>query len=286
MSKCLRDGCNLYKHTIIENNGGSYCCYCCKMNWGHGPCCENIFFLNDINQYINKDIKKEELILGWAQDYKALFYHMDDAFIEAGNTEKPGLSDRPPFAIFANKYYNEINSLDHTKIYDYCFIGAISSAYNERTWVIDFAKKHFTSKSYYINTDINYNNDENYELLGSFDYSTKKFGFCPKHNTDNQSRRIQYRIVQENLPYFQTMCQSKYVLCPAGDAPWSFRFYETLMCKSIPMVKSWHHTYRTVEEAAIKYKYILPNTKLTDNDYTDYINTNNIIFKHFHMLQK
>lgn len=47
------------------------------------------------------------------------------------------------------------------------------------------------------------------------------------------------------------MCQSKFVLCPADDAPWSFRFYEVLMCKSILIVESWHHTYRTKEEANI-----------------------------------
>ena len=55
--------------------------------------------------------------------------------------------------------------------------------------------------------------------------------------------------LEDNLYYFETMCKSKYCLCPAGDAPWSFRFYEVLMCKSIPIVASWHHTYRTKEES-------------------------------------
>ena len=38
--------------------------------------------------------------------------------------------------------------------------------------------------------------------------------------------------VDNNKFYFETMTQSKFVLCPAGDAPWSFRFYETIMCHS------------------------------------------------------
>jgi hypothetical protein len=81
------------------------------------------------------------------------------------------------------------------------------------------------------------------------------------------------------------MCQSKYVLCPAGDAPWSFRFYEILMCKSIPVVESWHHTYRTKEEAKIKYKYVL-NTDLIMEEITlnDYINENTKIFEKYHII--
>ena len=62
-----------------------------------------------------------------------------------------------------NKLSNEINELNHDKIYDFCFIGSINSYYENRKWVIDFAKKYFTSKSIFVNTDIN---DTNYELLG------------------------------------------------------------------------------------------------------------------------
>jgi hypothetical protein len=42
-----------------------------------------------------------------------------------------------------------------------------------------------------------------------------------------------------------------------GDCPWSVRFYETLMCKSIPIVQSWKHTFRTTEESKLGYRYIL-----------------------------
>ncbi len=84
------------------------------------------------------------------------------------------------------------------------------------------------------------------------------------------------------------MYQSKFVLCPAGDAPWSFRFYEVLMCKSIPIVESWHHTYRTKEEANIKYKYILyqdiENVK-NDINYDDYVFENTKIFENYHLLK-
>jgi len=221
------------------------------------------------------------LDLGWAQWYMALQYHMEEALIE----KKLNPNDAtccPLIAIFSKKYYNEINKLNHNKIYDFCFIGSINSNYSARQWVIDFAKKYFTHNSIFINTD----NDPNWVLLGSFDYSNKKLGFSPKNipYPENQTKQIQYRIVTENIEYFENMCKSKFVLCPIGDSSWSFRFYEVLMCKSIPIVESWHHTYRTKEEADIKYKYVLYQNIKKNIIYNDYVKENTIIFEKYHLL--
>ena len=166
-------------------------------------------------------------------------------------------------------------------IFDFCLFGSINSNYNARQWVVDFAKKHFTLNSIFVNTD----NDPKWTLLGEFDYSKKIYGFCPKNVYDNQSKKVQYRIVKENIDYFENMCRSKFVLCPAGDAPWSFRFYEVLMCKSIPVVESCHHTYRTKEEAKIKYKYVLYQNIKKDIIYDDYINENTQTFEKYHLLK-
>jgi hypothetical protein len=219
-----------------------------------------------------------ELQLG-CQYYMALKYHMEEAH-EENNLDTSVATCEPTFAIFSKKYYNEIDSLECYKKYDYCFIGAIIN-YKDRKWVIDFAKKYFTKNSIFINTTC----DCNWELLGEFDYSNKKLGFCVITSNDNQSRKVQYRIVQENLFYFQTMKQSKFVLCPGGnDAPWSFRFYEVLMCKSIPIVETWHHTYRTKEESTINYKYVLANNVEEEISYDELVDENTILFKKFHML--
>ena len=224
----------------------------------------------------------KEILLGLCQGYMALQYHMEDALIE-NNLDPTTATCCPPISIFSNKYISEINSLNHDKIYDFCFIGSIKSNYLERLWVIHFAKKYFTSNSIFINTD----HSPNWTSLGNFDYSHKQFGYCPKEQANNQSKKVQYRVVEENIHYFETMCKSKFVLCPAGDAPWSFRFYEVLMCKSVPLVKSWHHTYRTKEESEIKYKYVLN----TDEDafdnpilYDEYVKENTKIFDTYHRL--
>lgn len=229
------------------------------------------------------------LDLGWCQGYMGLKYHMEEALkekysfdnIENGEQLFSLIStDCPPFALFSKKYYNEICELNHNKIYDFCFIGSINSNYEARQWVIDFAKKYFTNKSIFINTD----NNPNWELIGSFDYSNKNIGFCPKSAPDNQSRQVQYRVVKDNIEYFEKMCQSKYCLCPAGDSSWSFRFYEVLMCKSIPIVESWHHTYRTKEESNINYKYILYQNIENNINYDEYVNENTKLFENYHLL--
>lgn len=108
--------------------------------------------------------------------------------------------------------------LDHTKVYDFVFIGSINSNDKNRKWVIDFAEKHFTDNSIFVNTD----NPPNWVALGKFDYTNHFAGFCPRHNKDNQCKHVQYRVVQDNIEYFETMCKSTYCLCPAGDAPVEF----------------------------------------------------------------
>ena len=231
----------------------------------------------------------QKLQLNGCQGYMALKYHMEEAFIEK-KLDPINTTCAPPIALFSQKYYNEINELNHNKIYDFCFIGSIKSCFVRRKWVIDFAKKYFTSNSIFINTD----NDPKWQLLGSYDHSNRKLGFCPKNQPDVQSKNTQYRTIKDNIYYFETMCQSRFTLCPAGDSPWSFRFYEVLMCKSIPVVETWHHTYRTKEEATIKYKFVLSNNWNTEivNDnsvydeyvYDEYVNENSKLFEKNHIL--
>ena len=225
----------------------------------------------------------KELYLGWCQGYMALQYHMEEAYLEK-NLDTNEANWCPPIALFSKKYYNEINELNNYKIYDFCFIGSIDSNKERRQWVIDFAKNYFTNNSIFINTD----NTPEWVSLGPFDYTNKILGYCPKNNINNQSKDVQYRIVKENIDYFEKMCQSKFVLCPMGDGAWSFRFYEVLMCKSIPIVESYHHTYRTKEEANINYKYVLYQDIDIDIDnyeiYKDYVYENTIIFENYHLL--
>jgi len=224
-----------------------------------------------------------ELDLGWCQGYMGLQFHMEEAYKEY-NLDISKATCRPEIALFSKKYYNEINELDHVKKHDFCFIGSMSSDRDRRRWVIEFAKKYFTKDSVFIDVD----NSESWEVLGEFDYTKEALGYSLKNDSNyTPDHRAQFRNVNENIFYFQTMCQSKYVLCPGGDAPWSFRFYEALMCKSIPIVETWHHTYRTEEESKIPYNYVLKDSiQYHDENLNDnMLKQNTQLFETYHMLQ-
>ena len=224
---------------------------------------------------------EKKLELGPSQGYMALKYHMEEALME-NNLPSNNVSSNPKIALFSKKYYNQINELNHDKIYDYCFIGSINSNKKKRQWVINFAKKYFTNKSIFVNTD----NKDKWKKLGPYDYTNIIKGHNPKKCLNNQSKNAQFRIVKENKEYFGKMCQSKFTLCPQGDSTWSFRFYEALMCKSIPIVESWHHTYRTKEEAEINYKYVLYQNIENKIKYEDILNENTKIFEKYHLISK
>ena len=38
--RCSRQECEFARHSSVLNNGGSHCCYRCKVGKGHGPLCE------------------------------------------------------------------------------------------------------------------------------------------------------------------------------------------------------------------------------------------------------
>lgn len=206
--------------------------------------------------------------------YEGLKYHMEDALKEAGKPISSAVNN-PDIALFSREYYEQIQKLKHDKIYDYVFIGSFTQYNKEnREWVLNFAKKNFTQNSVFINTT----GGELWNKLGPWDLTGTKKVVCPDTDyKDSQSREAQYRIVEENRYYFETMCQSKFCLCPAGDAPWSFRFYEVLMCKSIPIVESWLHTFRTETESTFGYAY--------NSDNID-VKHNTEIFERRHLLPK
>jgi len=211
--------------------------------------------------------------------YMGLMYHMQDALQEA-NMSVSIATPNPQLALFSRSYYNTIQKLDHTKVYDFCFIGSIQSAPEHRKWVLAFVKQFFTSKSLFVNTD-----KGDWPSLGDFDKTGDKLGFCPKEQENNQSRRVQYRRVEDNKFYFESMCKSEFVLCPAGDSPWSFRWYEAIMCGAIPLLEDAKHSYRTPLESKIGFTYAL--AKYGKPRFIEAaIQHNNEKFVKYHLLSK
>ena len=57
--------------------------------------------------------------------------------------------------------------------------------------------------------------------------------------------------------YLEAFAAAKFALAPAGDSPWSMRFFEAIMAQAIPIVDDASHTGRTKEERALGYHYLL-----------------------------
>jgi len=155
------------------------------------------------------------------------------------------------FLLYPRSYLNQVNELPVDKLYDYNFVGSLyqQGTYESRKWIIDFAKNNFTDHSYYCVTDP----IKSYQSIGSFDCSLEQLGkrFVPK-NTSRDHRRTYF-----DADFFCIMKLSRFTLCPAGDAPWSMRFFEAIMCGSIPILERPLHSGRNRKERNIGYRYYL-----------------------------
>lgn len=163
------------------------------------------------------------------------------------------------YAILPKSFYGKVNTynqLNINKIYNFCFIGLMYIDHEtiiNRSWILTFIKEKFNNDSYLQFTDSK--TKINYEVLGNFDYTLLKNGFVPKETPNILDRNFFDEI------YYSNMCKSKFCLCPAGDAKWSMRFIEAIMCKTIPIVNEVEESYRSDEESKLDYKYYLSSDK-------------------------
>lgn len=178
------------------------------------------------------------------------------------------------YAIFPRRFWANPAAASHSKEFDYCFIGGYKTdprTAASRAWVKNFAEANFTDNSYLQFTDRN--TKRNYRTMGKFDWTLRRNGFVPKEVPVGQRNYF-------DRSYFTLMAKSLFVLCPAGDAPWSMRFYEALMCKAIPIVEKSEHTCRTTQEAALDYRFYLPNENHIYHE--DWAEHNYRIFREHH----
>jgi hypothetical protein len=91
-----------------------------------------------------------------------------------------------------------ISKLNKDKIYDYNFIGKIT---NKREWVNKFKNKNSIIKE----------------------------------SLNGRNKKIKYSIDKK---YYDILSKSKFTLTPTGDCNWSYRFFEAIMCLSIPILEN------------------------------------------------
>ncbi len=176
--------------------------------------------------------------------------------------------------IFPKSFYENIEKLSKEKLYDFVFIGSLkvdNATFKNRKWILPFITKYFNENSYLQFTDNK--TKKNYDSKGVYDYTLIKPGFVPKQNF---GRKLNY--FDEN--YFKKMCNSKFCLCPAGDVHWSYRFFESLICKTIPIVDKECETYINLCEKEFGYKYYLTSSPefVYREDWVEY--NYNLFMKH------
>lgn len=190
--------------------------------------------------------------------------------------EKGILFKKDQYTLLPKRYYSLVEKLSQEKIYDFCFIGCFlvkDQEYKNRKWIIDFIKNRFNDSSYLQFTDEN--TKKTLDSFGSFDFSKSKNGFLPRINPETDFLDIDYYI---------TLCLSKFSLCPAGDQHWSMRFFESLMCKTIPIVQRKDETFRTKEESILDYKfYYSDEENIIYRE--DWVNHNYELFLKYHTLE-
>ena len=205
---------------------------------------------------------------------KLEMWHIE-AFDEIGIKKSANNIDRN-YAIYPQRFYKTVQSFSQKKKFDFCFIGAFAideATWSRRLWIVPFIKANFGERSYLQFTD--QMTKAHHLTMGTYDFTLKRQGFVPK----------QMPVAVRNFfddHYFRTLCASEFTLCPGGDQNWSMRFYEALMCKSIPIMLD-RTAFRTQAEAHLPYKYFVVGD--TIEYHTDWAEHNYKLFLKYHTLE-
>ena len=164
----------------------------------------------------------------------------------------PAIDERvtPIALLYPRSFVERVEAMPSEKVHDYCFIGGLyrPETRSNRSWILDFARRRFTDRSYLLLTD----GAETHERLGPYDHTAEETDvFVPKEQPWGDRAFFHDH-------YFRTLRRSEFTLCPAGDLPWSMRFFEAVMCRSLPIVSDLEHVGRNAVERAIGYHVLLP----------------------------
>jgi hypothetical protein len=165
----------------------------------------------------------------------------------------PAIDERvqPTALLYPRSFVERVDAMPGEKVHDFCFIGGLYRAetYANRAWILDFARRRFTARSYLLLTD----GRGTHEPLGAYDHTNVEPDvFVPKDQP-----WAARDLFHEH--YFRILRSSEFTLCPAGDLPWSMRFFEAIMCRSIPIVSDLEHAGRNAVERSIGYQVHFPD---------------------------
>jgi hypothetical protein len=171
------------------------------------------------------------------------------------------LKKREPLVLlYPRSYVERVASMNHTKTIRMNFVGAVfnEEVADHRRWVVDLAASQFGDDDYFCATDLT--EEYGYSRLGTFDKTIENLRSDDRRFVPTKADPAD-RTVFDDV-YFETLSQSMFTLCPRGDLPWSMRFFEAIMCGSIPIVEDELHTGRNALERTIGYRFYLQDEAL------------------------
>lgn len=206
---------------------------------------------------------KEKYIWGSPRKNMRMSYEFillyKEAHKENNIIKMPVIDKAPVISLFPKYFIEKIEKIWFEKKYDFNFRWALYidlPTRINRKWILDFARNNFGDKSFFQITDKKSKwcfFNKRHKILWSYDHTFTKKGLVPKEG------KATGEVIFDN-EYFTYMCRSEFTLCPAWDCPWSMRFFEAILCKSIPILKRPEHAGRNELERNIGYKYYLYNS--------------------------
>lgn len=153
---------------------------------------------------------------------------------------------------FPKSWVEKVIAMDTNKTIRYMFSGSFTHIpkLKYRKWLPNFVMTHFGPGDYFRATDA----DTGYTPMGEFDKSMSEKGFRPKSSCK--------MCMEFDETYWSKMVQSKFIIAPGGDAPYSFRFYESALARAIPIINNvdtdWHPgTFIGDHMRSIGYNYLM-----------------------------
>lgn len=92
----------------------------------------------------------------------------------------------------------------------------------------------------------NYENEKDIEILFVGKITQKRAKFLSKFNAKiiNSNRGRDLKIKARDEQYFNLMSRTKFALCPDGDFIWTYRFFEAIIFKAIPVIENYTEHYK------------------------------------------
>ncbi len=70
---------------------------------------------------------------------------------------------------------------------------------------------------------------------------------------------------QFDIEYFKNMARSKFTLCPDGEFTWTYRFFEAVIFKSIPIIENYTHHYDGYEYYTKSDEFVYDENMVNSN---------------------